>query len=115
MKTYSTISPSLEGILSDDALYFEGARRPPAFFVMRDGLSEEKVKEKSEENILIMEKYFNDIHSLFLRKLSNFSNNDFTENENKDEESIKLQALLQELIKVKGLIENSSKVAIMRE
>ena len=65
-----------------------------------------------------MEKYFNDIHNLFLKKFADFSNGSHIENKRRskgeDEESVKLQALLQELIKVKELIENSSKVVIMR-
>src|SRR3989344_2322451 len=99
METYSIISPSLEGVLSDDYLYFEGTGRPEALFVIRDGGT------PSGENILILERYFNDIYNLFLRKLANFSSTEPTE----AQDSLKLQALLQELIKVKSLIENASK------
>ena len=97
MKTYNIISPSLEGILSDDHLYFEGVRRPSAIYAVRDGQS------ISTQDIGIMEKYFNDIYNLFLRKLSSFCAFGHAD----DEETAKIQALLQEMIKVKKLIEGA--------
>lgn len=105
MKTYSIIMPSLDGVLSDDELYFEGMRKPPALFAIRDGNSIEG------HNIEILEKYFNDIYNLFIRKLSLFASYEMES----DEESTKLQALLQEMIKVKGLISNASRVGDMNE
>jgi hypothetical protein len=70
--------------------------RPSIIFTIRDqGFV-------SDDNIDILEKYFNDIYNLFLRKLSSFAMFEQTN----DEESTKLQALLQELIKVKKLIES---------
>lgn len=98
MKTYNIISPSIDGLLSDDHLYFEGLKRPSAVYVVRDGQS------PILDNIDILEKYFNDIYNLFLRKLSSFAMFENTD----DEDSTKLQALLQELIKVKKLIEDAS-------
>jgi hypothetical protein len=96
MKIYNTISPSVEGVISNDLLYFEGVNRPSIIFTIRDqGFV-------SDDNIDILEKYFNDIYNLFLRKLSSFAMFEQTN----DEESTKLQALLQELIKVKKLIES---------
>ncbi len=95
MKTYMITSPSLDGVLSDDHLYFEGVIRPSKMFMIRDrGIS-------SEDDISVLEKYFNDIYNLFLRKLSTFAIFEHTS----DEESMKMQALLQEMIKVKRLIE----------
>lgn len=71
----------------------------------RDGV------EQGTESLLILEQYWNDMYNLFLRKLTSFASSAPTT----DEENLKLQALLQELIKVKGLIENAGKTAIMRE
>ncbi len=98
MKTYSIPSPSLEGVLSDDHMYFEGVERPSQIYMVADGT------QVSEENIDVLEKYFNDVYNLFLRKLSLFSSFGHTT----DEEATKLQALLQELVKVKRLIEGVS-------
>lgn len=103
MKTYSIIPPSLEGILSDDYLYFEGIAKPSAYFTLRDG--------GEIKSLAVLDQYFNDMYNLFLRKLTVFAGSTALQ----EEESVKLQALLQELIKVKTLIENSAKTAIMGE
>lgn len=92
MKGYSIISPSLDGLLTDDALYFEGLSRPSAYYALRDAPASEK------EGILL-EQYSNDVYNLFLRKLSAFASGDRTE-----ADTVKLQALLQELIKTKELL-----------
>ncbi len=98
MKTYTIISPSLDGVLSDDHLFFEGVNRPSAIYAIRDhGII-------SDGDISVLEKYFNDIYNLFLRKLSNFAIFEITN----DEDTMKMQALLQELIKVKKLISGVS-------
>ncbi|MDQ5893557.1 MAG: hypothetical protein QG640_569 [Patescibacteria group bacterium] len=95
MNTYSKISPSIIGVLSDDHLYFEGLNRPAVMYTIRDG------SDVPGSSMDTLEKYFNDVYNLFLRKLSAFTTLDHATNE----ETMKLQALLQELIKVKGLIE----------
>ncbi len=94
MKNYNFISPSIDGVLSDDGLYFEGVNRPMEIYILRDG---GKIDQK---NIEILEKYFNDVYNLFLRKISYFASFESLN----DEEDTKLQALLQELIKVKRLV-----------
>jgi hypothetical protein len=94
MKNYSTTMASIDSVLSDDLLYFEGIRRPTRISLIKDSPS------ISGDNLDILEKYFNDIHNLFLKKLSGFAISERTT----DEESLKLQALLQELIKVKSLL-----------
>lgn len=94
MKSYTITSPSIDGVLSDDLLYFEGVRRPAKLYTIRDqGLS-------SEDDMDVLEKYFNDIYNLFLRKLSAFAMFEKTD----EEETMKMQALLQELIKVKKMM-----------
>jgi len=97
MKVYTPI-PSLAGILSDDYLYFEGVSKPADLFMVRE----------DHKHIQELEKYWNDIYNLFLRKLTLFAGSSCS-----DEESLKLQALLQELVKVKRMIENDGKADIM--
>ncbi len=94
MKTYSFSSPSLQGVLSDDHIYFEGVRKPSVFYSIQDGFRAEP------DDIDLLEKYFNDIYNLLLRKLSLFATHEYLG----DEETVKLQALLQEMIKVKNLM-----------
>lgn len=98
-------SPSLTGVLSDDYLYYEGLRAPQSLLILRDG------GKMATDEVIVLERYWNDMYNLFLRKLTQFAGMDPLT----DEESLKLQALLQELIKVKGLIENATKTAIMKQ
>jgi hypothetical protein len=102
MKAY-TLTTTLTGVLSDDYLYFEGTPRPQAFLNLSDVPGD-----LSETVRLELEHYFNDLYNLFLRKLTLFACEAIT-----DEEVVKLQALLQELIKVKSIIENGEKADIM--
>ncbi len=98
MKTYNIMSPSLDGVLSDDHLYFEGVSRPGEIYAIRDQHI------YTHDSLAVLEKYFNDIYNLFLRKLSSFAMFEYSN----EESTMKMQALLQELIKVKKLIENAS-------
>lgn len=100
MRTYNITMPSLDGVLSDDHLYFEGVRRPMEVYRIRDGAP------MTDETVDILEKYFNDVYNLFLRKLSTFATFEYST----DEDTTKMQALLQELIKVKKLIADGSKI-----
>ena len=98
IKNYSIVSPKLEGILSDDFLFFEEVKRPTKNYFIKDGAV------LGLEDFNILDKYLNDIYNLFLRKVSFFISNTNID----DEEIIKLQALLQEIIKVKRLINLNS-------
>jgi hypothetical protein len=95
---YNTVLPSLDGVISDDCLYFEGVHKPLEVYTIRD--REDPNKTISKNEIDVLEKYFNDVYNLFLRKLSSFAS---IENSS-SEDTMKMQALLQELIKVKNLI-----------
>src|SRR3954468_426116 len=97
--TYSISSPSIDGLLKHVYLYFEGIKRPLAAFAVRDAIST-----NSSEQISELERYFYEIHQLFLKKLSEFSTNQFTS----PQDTLKLQALLQEIVKVKQLIVTTS-------
>lgn len=101
MKTYNITSPSIDGVLSDDFLYFEGVSRPSELYTVRDSGYSRDSSYSSEDRISVLEKYFNDLYNLFLRKLTSFAMFEHTN----DEEAMKMQALLQELIKVKKIIE----------
>lgn len=95
---YNTVFPNIVSLLSDDYLYFEGVERPQAMYMIMDN------RDAVENNVEILEKYFNDLYNLFLRKLSNLT----ILNSINIEDTSKLQALLQELIKVKNLIIKTS-------
>ncbi len=95
MQNYIIKPPQISGVLSDDYLYFEGVFRPTELLVVNDA----GIGDNSRE---VLEKYFNDIYNLFLRKMSIFSSFEHST----DEEMIKIQALLQELVKVKKILQD---------
>lgn len=104
MRIIYNTPPNIYGILSDDHLFFEGVNRPSQIYNIHDEIN-------GKDNIVILEKYINDLYNLFLRKISNY----ITIQSVTSEDSIKLQALLQEIIKVKDLIEKASSPDIMNE
>ena len=54
MRTIYNTPPNIYGILSDDHMFFEGVNRPSEIYSIRDGINE-------KDNILILEKYLNDL------------------------------------------------------
>jgi hypothetical protein len=93
MKIYNIKSPSIAGILTDDELYFEGVKRPNELSFVKDNV--------------VLEQYLNDIHGLCIRKLSTFVAMDRPS----EEEGMKLVALVQEIVKIKGLIGGNEGIA----
>jgi hypothetical protein len=72
---------------------FEGIRRPEGMLLLRDSTE--------PEDVIILERYFSDIQNLFLKKLSAFAISDAVT----ESESTQLRALLEEMLKVKQLIQ----------
>jgi len=109
------VSPSLEGVLSHASLVYEGLKRPVELLRVLDGPatksksfqgneenSENKEKRSghSEQDRKVLEDYFHDLYGIFMKKLSYF----IVESEPTSDGTLKLQAMLQEMIKVKKLI-----------
>lgn len=111
LRDYEIVSPSLEGVLSDSTLTYEGIVRPVELLRVLDGpASKGRGKDKKETDsgayerdahqAKILEQYFHDLYGVFMKRLSTF----ILESELITEESIKLQAMLQEIVKVKKLM-----------
>lgn len=109
MRDYQITSPSLEGVLNHSSLLYEGITRPLELLRALDGPSAKGINKDNptrfdrdinvdEQQILY--KYFNDLYGIFMKKLSFFVVEDFSNSD----EIVKLQAMLQEMIKVKRLI-----------
>jgi hypothetical protein len=100
-RDYSITSPSLDGILYHESVSYEGIARPTEILRAFDKPSSAQIRELDESgNRQILQDYFNDLYGLFMRKMGQF----ISEKEVVPEESVKLQALLQELIKVKKVL-----------
>jgi len=113
MRDYQIASPSLEGVLNHSSVMYEGLERPLALLRILDGpaakgrLSELRIASGlplghslSEKEKHILEDYFHDLHSIFMKKLAYF----IVESDIASDETVKLQAMLQEMIKVKRLM-----------
>ncbi len=104
MRDYQLISPSLEGILSHSSVVYEGVHRPVEIMRVLDGPASKGAAKKgkgcTEEERNILEQYFQDLYGVFLKKFSVFA----LEAGYVSEETLKLQAMLQEMIKVKRLL-----------
>jgi hypothetical protein len=108
MRDYRIVSPSLEGVLNDDSLSYGGLKRPTELLRVLDGPSSKGKSSKdapkqgkTESEQRLLEGYFHDLYGVFMKKLSYF----IVESEVSSEEGVKLQALLQEMIKVKKLMQ----------
>lgn len=106
MRDYQLVSPSLDGILWHDSVVYEGVKRPPELSRFLDGPSsrgrrkDDVVDVYSDQESKVINEYLRDLQGLFMKKFSQF----MIEAVQKPDEDVKLQALLQEMIKVKKLL-----------
>lgn len=101
IRDYSLTSPSLEGILLHESVSYEGLKRPVLLNRIFDKPSGMRVINPDEmENKKIIEDYFRDLYGVLVKKLSQF----VIDSETNIEESVKITAMLHELIKVKKLL-----------
>jgi hypothetical protein len=110
MRDYQIVSPSLEGVLNHDSLLYDGIKRPLELLRALDGpAAKGNAKEGNagrgykytRDDHKLLEEYFHDLHGVFLKRLSYF----VVGSDSDSDDMIKLQAMLQEIIKIKGLIE----------
>jgi len=110
MRDYQIVSPSLEGVLNHDSLLYDGIKRPLELLRALDGPAAKGHAKRgsdsggyrySREDRELLEEYFHDLHGVFLKRLSHF----VVGSDSDSDDMIKLQAMLQEIIKIKGLIE----------
>ncbi len=101
LRDYSITSPSLDGVLRHDSLVYEGLERPTDIIRAFDRPAGNRMPDlDNPENRKILEDYFNDLYGLYMRKMSQF----IAEAQTEPDTEVKLQAMLQELIKVKRLL-----------
>lgn len=108
IRDYMLVSPSLDGILSHSSMSYEGLKRPVEILRVLDGpVSKGNRKEGAvkEEPLSMVEQkvlsgYLHDLYGVFMKSLSQFAIDPYV----RAEEVVKLQAMLQEIIKVKKLM-----------
>ncbi len=100
IRDYTITSPSLGGFLTQESLMYEGIKRPAEILRVLDGpAAPEHPRPKAGEE-KILEQYFYDLYGVFMKRLSQF----VLAAEAGDPETVKLQAMLQEMIKIKKLM-----------
>lgn len=113
MRDYQIASPSLEGVLNHSSLLYEGIERPTELLRILDGPASKGIdkcnpsrfdRKINGDERRVLDDYFRDLYGIFIKKLSSFAVGDFSNSD----EPIKLQAMLQEMIKVKRLIGEKS-------
>ena len=106
VRDYELASPSLEGLLTHGSITYEGLKRPVELLRVLDGPAakgsgESRKPKKTESDQKILESYFHDLYGVFMKKLSHF----VVEPEPSPENGVNLLALLQEMIKIKKLMQ----------
>lgn len=91
-----SISQSSGYMLVEDATEFDGIARPAKQLLIKD-------VERTPEDNVILERYFNDMYAMFMNRLSALA----LGNKITPEDERKLRSLLEEMLKVKGLIERA--------
>lgn len=103
---YSIRTPSLDGVLSHSDLMYEGIQRPDEILRAFDSGVRTYRRSNQKEDQEVLERYFFDIYGVFLKKFSSFAISDYSS----AEETVKLQALFQEMINVKKTLAKLSRV-----
>lgn len=85
--------PSLDGILAHTSISYGGLKRPPAVERIFDRPSS-KIDKKA------VEAYFHDLYGVLMKRLSEY----VVSATPPSDEGVKLQAMIQELTKVKSLL-----------
>jgi hypothetical protein len=100
MRDYMLVSPSLDGVLRHEPLVYGGINRPIEILRVFDSPASEEGKVPTEKEHEVLEQYFHDLYGVFMKKLSHL----VVETDLAAIDTVKLQAMLQEMIKVKMLI-----------
>lgn len=103
-RDYAFVSPSLEGVLSHESLLYEGIRRPMEVLRALDGPAAEEGRSRKPHHDKLLEQYFYDLYGVFMKKLSAF----VLEPSVTSLETVRLMAMLQEMIKIKKLLARES-------
>ncbi len=101
LRDYTITSPSLCGILSHELVEYNNLRRPENIERIFDRPSKHRLtEEESTTRRKALEEYFHDLYGILMKEISEFS----IAAEALPDKAVRLQAILQEFVKVKGLL-----------
>jgi hypothetical protein len=105
IRDYEVVSPSLDGILRHDSIIYNGIKRPLEIVKILDRPATSRLNNsKIIENNKAIEDYFHDLYGVIVKKISEYVIN----SDSSPDESVRLLAMLQELIKVKKILTNKN-------
>lgn len=100
MFEYQLVSPSLDGIIRHGSTIYGDVERPHDILRAFDRPLRNESAKLSDEDREALKHYFDDLYGVLMKKLSLFA----VAADAGTDEPMKLQAMLQELIKVKRII-----------
>ncbi|MBU6427130.1 hypothetical protein KGQ27_02725 [Patescibacteria group bacterium] len=102
IRDYQVVSPSLDGVLTRETLAYDGLERPDGLDRLFDRSPEYELTDlnESSDRRCAIEQYFHDLYGILVKNISQFA----IESEPTPDESVRLIAMLQEFVKVKGLL-----------
>jgi len=103
LREYSYVTPSLGGVLTHESLAYDGIRYPVEVLRALDGPARDPSVPEPPHQQKVLEQYFYDLYGVFMKRLSQF----VLAPEALDGETVKLQAMLQEMVKIKKLLSKS--------
>ena len=98
-KDYPIVSPSLDGVLTHETLLYDGIRKPIEILRAFDCPAADRNTSATPYQHKMLEQYFYDLYGIFMKKLSAFVLDPVLS----DAEAVKIQAMLQEMVKVKRI------------
>jgi hypothetical protein len=106
-RDYQLVSPSLDGVLRHESLSYEGLRRPEEVMQILDGPATKGTHREGRAECAansrerkILEQYFYDLYGIFMKKLSHYA----VSCDTAPDEPLKMMAMLQEMFKVRELM-----------
>lgn len=102
IRDYQIVSPSLDGVLRHDSVIYDGVKRPIEITKILDKSSLHRSFNHSYtlENCKVVEDYLRDLYGILIKRISGF----VMDSNPPPDEAVKLQAMLQELIKMKKIL-----------
>ena|ERR1035437_9174236 len=103
IRDYQIVSPSLDGILRHDCVFYDGLKRPLELVRVFDRRRSCRSFDEGDigvEDRKKIEDYSRDLYGILIKRISEF----VMKSDSAPDEAVKLQAMLQELIKVKKML-----------
>ena len=111
IRDYTIVSPSLDGVLNHESLVYDGVQRPVELLRVLDSPARRGTNRVlNDEERRSLETYFQDLYGIFMKKVACFA----VSGEVVSDEELKMQAMLQELFKLRKMLINKGILEIVK-